>query len=134
VCQQLVRQQHRLRMLQVRHARNGGVLVPLSLPDERPLEFSEPRGDNPDLVPQVQAQVRGDLVIAAPAGSQLATQLPGSLQEAALQRSMHVLVFRGRPERARPAGAAKVVKRREHPCQLSIGQQAGLVQHARVRC
>ncbi len=106
--------------------------MPLRLADQCELKLDQPGGDSPDLVAQVEPQVGGDLVISAAARPQLAAKLAGPLQQAALEGRMDVLVVCRRPEGAGPAGTAEILKGGDHPAELGIGQQPGLVQHPRV--
>ena len=78
----------------------SGVPVPLGLADQRELKLGQPGGDDPDMVAQVEPQVGGDLVVAAAAGPQLAAELADPLEQAALERGVHVLVLGRRAERA----------------------------------
>jgi hypothetical protein len=55
------------------------------------------------------------------------------LEQPAFERGVHVLVRDRRPERSVRAGPVQVVERLEHRAELVVSQQAGLVQHARVR-
>jgi len=74
VCQQLVAEHHRLRVLQVRHPGRGRGLVLLGLGQQRRLQFDHSQHDEPGVVPQVHAKVGGDLVVAAAAGPQLTAE------------------------------------------------------------
>src|SRR5659263_187245 len=129
VRQQLVGEQHRLRVLQVGHPRRRGVEVALGLAQQRLLQLGQPLGDPPDLVAQVEPQVGGHLVVAAATCPQLAAQGAESLQETALQGGVHVLVLDRRPKRPVRRRGVQVVERGQHPGQLVVVEQAGLVQH-----
>ena len=51
------------------------------------------------MIPQVKPQVGGHLIVAAPAGPQLASERAEPFEQAALKRGVHVLVGYRRPER-----------------------------------
>ena len=133
VRQQLMPEQHRLSVLQVRHPRRLGARVPPCLVDQGGLQLGDPACDQPRPVAQVQPQVGGHLVVAAAAGAQLPAERPEPLEQPALQRGVHILVGGRRPEAAVPAGRVQVVEGGQHPVQFFIGQQAGPVQHPGVR-
>ena len=111
VREQLVAEHHRLRVLQVGHARRRGVQVLLGLGEQRGLQLGHPGHHPPGVVAQVQPQVGGDLVVAAAAGPQLAAERADPLQQAALQRGVHVLVGHRGPEAAVLAGRVQAVQR-----------------------
>ena len=96
--QQLVAEQHGLRVLHVRHAGRGHVAARDGLVDQRAFQFGEPACDQPDVVAQVQPQVSGDLIVAAAAGPQLAAEGAEPLEQPALERGVHVLVRHGGPK------------------------------------
>ena len=133
VGEQLMGENHRLRVLEVRHARHRGLDVLGGLREQRRLQLGHARDDEPYLVAQVQAQVGGDLVVAAAAGPQLAAERADPLEQAAFERGVHVLVGGGRAEPAVAAGLPEAVQGRQQPGELLVVQQPGLVQHARVR-
>ena len=107
--------------------------VPLGLLDQRVGQLDEPAGHAAGVVAQVQPQVGGDLVVAGPAGAQLAAERAEPLQQAAFERGVHVLVVDGGPELAGRAGRLQVVQRGEHAAQLVGVEQAGPGQHPGVR-
>ena len=86
------------------------------------------------VVAQVEPQVGGDLVVAGPAGAQLAAERAELLQQAALERGVHVLVLDRRAEVA--VGARRLAARRARPSirpSSSSVEQAGPVQDPGVR-
>ncbi len=126
--------EHRLRVLQVGHAGRGASRRAARPGPISAVSSSTSRDDDrADVVAQVEPQVGGDLVVAAAAGAQLAAERAEPLQQAALQRGVHVLVGDGRPELARLAGALQVVERAEHALELVVVEQPRPVQHAGVR-
>ena len=133
VGEQLVREEHRLSVLEVRHAGGGRVAAGLRLGDQRGLQFGQPADDQPRVIAQVQPQVGGDLVVAAAAGPQLAAEGAEPLEQPPLERGMHVLVGERRAEGAVLYRPVQVVERLEHRVGLAVRQQPGPVQHPRVR-
>ena len=114
VRQQLVGDEHRLGVLQVGHARRGDVLVPLGEPEQRELQGRQLRHQGPDVVPQVQPQVGGDLVVAAAPGPQLAAERAELLEQPALEGLVHVLVGLDRRERAGGHLGGQLGERADH--------------------
>ena len=106
VRQQLVGDEHRLGVLQVRHARRGDVLVPLGEPEQRELQRRQLRHQRADVVPQVQPQVGGDLVVAAAPGAELAAE------RAELLGAGRARAPRARPRRTRSARTSRRRPRR----------------------
>ena len=101
VREQMVREQHRLRPLEVRVAGEvhvGGFLGPAQ---QHRLELVDARRLHPALAAQVQAQIERDLVVAAAAGVQLGAGRARDLGDAALDRGVDVLVGGRERERAR---------------------------------
>ena len=96
VGQQVVGQQHRLGVLQVRHARHRDVAMPLGQPDRARVSRSAIALHEPaDVVAQVQAKVGRDLVVAAAPGPQLAAEGAEALDQARVRARC------GRPRRRR---------------------------------
>ena len=100
----------------------GRVTAGVRLGDQRGLQLDEPADDEPHVVAQVQPQVGGDLVVAAAAGAQLAAERAEPLQQAALERGVHVLVGHRRPEGALLDRGVKVVERLEHRVGLAVAE------------
>ena len=67
VCQQVVREQDRLRPLQVGIAGQDYVPVRLRHLDERPHRLPQGSGELVRRIPDEEVEVQGDLVVAAPA-------------------------------------------------------------------
>lgn len=133
VREDVVREQDRLGVLEVRAAGHGDVGVRLGEADERVLEVGDEAADDARVVAQVHAEERGHLVVAGPARAQLAAEVDAeALKEAALQRRVDVLVGDRPDERAVRHVRFELVEAREHAGQLVLGEQARLVQHARV--
>src|SRR6202030_502138 len=64
----LVAEHHRLGVLQVGHPGGGRGLVLFRLGEQCRLQLGQPQHDEPGVIPQVHAQVGGDLVVAAATG------------------------------------------------------------------
>ena len=90
--------------------------------------------DLPGVVAQVEPQVGGDLVVAAAAGAQLAAERAEPLEQAALQRGVHVLVGRRSAGTSPDAQAGSRSSRAPsmRPSSSSV-EQPGAVQHPGVR-
>ena len=132
--EQVVREQHRLRVLQVRAAGQDGGRMRVRLRRDRVDQRDELLGDGAGVVAQVQAHERGDLVVAAAAGAQLAAQLgAGALDQAALEGRVHVLVALDGRERAGCDVRVERVERGEHPVELVRRQVAGRGERRGVR-
>ena len=69
-----------------------GCDVPLGLVGQRVGQLDQRDGDAARLIAQVEPQVGGHLVVAGAAGAQLAAERAEPLEQAALDRGVHVLV------------------------------------------
>ena len=131
--QQVVAEQHRLGVLQVRASRHRRVRVGLGLPDQGVDDAEHLPGDDPGVVAQVHPPQGGDLVVARAPRAQLAAQGgPGPLDQALLERPVHVLIARGRRVGPGAHVGLEFVQGREHPVQLGVGEQLAGVQHPGV--
>ena len=88
----MVGQQHRLGPLQVGVARQVDVLGGLGPLEQHLLEIVDPAGHDQQLPLGEQAQVGGDLVVAAAAGVQPGPDLAGDLGDPPLDGRVDVLV------------------------------------------
>ena len=132
--QQVVRQENRLGVLEVGAPRHRRVTRRGGLSDERVCDVQDPAGQVPGLLTQVHPDQGRDLVVARAAGPQPAPELrPGPLDQAALERGVHVLVVGAGDEGTRGHVGVQRVEGREHPGKLVVIQQAGGVQHPGVR-
>ena len=92
---QVVREQDRLRVLQVRAPGHDRVRVRLGLRDDRVDETQDVARDRARVVEQVHPHEGGDLVVAAAAGAELAAELGSDdADERLLERAVHVFVGR----------------------------------------
>ncbi len=73
--QHVVGEEHRLGVLEVGAARHRDVRVRLGEADQRLLEVGDQPADDPGVVAQVHPEEGGDLVVARPAGPQLAAEV-----------------------------------------------------------
>ncbi len=119
VGQQMMRQQHGLRRLQVGPPGHRCPKVRQGLVVERDHDLLDSQRDRPRLLAQVHPDQRRDLVVAGPPGPQPTPQLGARpLDQAPLQRAVNVLVGGGRHEGpGRHVGIQRV----------DGGQQAGLL-------
>ena len=133
VREEVVREQHRLRALQVRVA--GEVDVVGRVGARRASTSCKPvhvRGDVGALAPDEQPQRGGDLVVAAAAGVELRARGARELGDPALDRGVDVLV--GRRELERAVGRARASTRSSAASDLGrlvVGEQPDAGQHRR---
>jgi hypothetical protein len=88
----MVREQHRLRALEVRVAGYERRRVSARDAAERALQGGQRGVDRVALGAEPEAQVRRDLIVPAPARVELAAERPDHLRQAALDRHVDVLV------------------------------------------
>lgn len=89
--EQMVREKHRLRVLQVREAGHDRARMGVGLRDQRPLKMAELRDQGVDFAAQVEPDIERDLVVAAAGRSERARPLRRAFNERALD--VHVDVF-----------------------------------------
>src|SRR4051794_41481611 len=106
-----MREEDRLGVLEMRHAGSGRVTDALGLLDQRSLQLGDARGDLASMVAEVEAEIGRDLVVAAPSSAQLAAERTDPLEEAPLERGVHVLVLGSRPEQAVPRVVVELLQR-----------------------
>ena len=104
------------------------------LSGQRSHDVKDTVGDPTHRVAQPQPKQRGHLVVSRPARPQPAAEvLPDAVDQAALQRAVHVLVGDQRPEAAVGDILGKAVQAGEQAIALLLGQQPGPKQYPRVR-
>ena len=131
--QQVMAEQQRLGVLEMGASRHRCALDLQGAGQQHVHQLQHLFTDRAGLVPDVQPDQGGDLVIAGTAGAQLAAELlPRPLQQAALEGGVYVLVLRGRGEGAGGDIGGELVQRCLHAGQLVDGQQPGGVQHGGV--
>ena len=92
---QVVREEDRLRVLQVGAAGHDGVRVRLGLSDDRVDQTQDVARDRARMIEQEHPHEGGDLVVAAAAGAELAADLrPDDADERLLERAVDVFVGR----------------------------------------
>ncbi len=133
VCQQLMTEGDRLGVLQVGHPGGRGIDVLLGKHDQRMGQLGQPRGHLAGRVPQVEPQVGGDLIVAAPAGPQLSAQRSEPFEQTAFEGGVDILVLDGRAEPALGDRVGELVQGGEHRRELVDVEQPGPVQEPGVR-
>ncbi|CAH0284636.1 hypothetical protein SRABI128_03736 [Microbacterium sp. Bi128] len=115
-------------------AGHGHALVRLGLVHECVNRGEHAAGDDPGVVAQEHPPQGGHLVVAGPAGAELAAELgTGALDQATLERTVHVLIGLGRQVGAGGDVLIQLRQGGQHAVQFGVVQQPGLVQHAGVR-
>ena len=119
VREEVVREQDRLRVLQVRASRHHRIGMRGGLRGERVEELHDEVGDALPVVEQVEPHEGRDLVVAAAARAELAAQLrTDGRDQFALEGEVHVLVFGERADHAVADAAVDHVDALEHPGEL----------------
>ena len=96
-----MRQQHRLRVLQVGTARHGNTKMITRLILQCADNVAKPGSHPPQCIAQIHPDQCRNLVVAGAAGAQSAAQLGSDqLDQPPLQRTVHVLVGTNGPERS----------------------------------
>ena len=131
---EVVGQQHRLRVLEVRPAGHRRPGMRVGLGEQRLLQVHHHPGHGAGVVAEIQPVQGGDLVVAGPPGPQLpADDEAGPVQQSAFQRGVHVLVVGVRVKLTGRHIRGEKVQRGEHLGQFGVGEQARPVQHAGMR-
>ena len=121
VREQVVREQHRLGVLQVGAARHDRGRVRSACAARASIRSISRSRDRDRVVAQQHPDEGGDLVVAAAAGAQLAAELAaGDLDQAALEGAVHVFVARGRQEPAVAHALLERGERGEHAGELRL--------------
>ncbi len=132
--EQMVCQQDRLGGLQVGFAGHDGARVCGGLLCQRTDHVEHTGGDPAHRVAQPHPKQRGHLVVARAPGPQSAAQVRSDpVDQAPLQRGMHVLVGDQRAEAAVGDVLGEAVQAGEQPVALLLGEQPGPKQHHGVR-
>ena len=133
VREQMMREQHRLRALEVRVAGEvhvGGFLGP---PHEHLLQLVDAPHLRETFAAQVQPHVERDLIVAAAAGVQLRAGRARDLGDAALDRGVDVFVGRRERERSRRQLLFDARERGVDHLALLLVEQADPLEHVHVR-
>ncbi|SKY79017.1 Uncharacterised protein [Mycobacteroides abscessus subsp. abscessus] len=129
-----MREQHRLRSLQVCLPRHDGVGMCASLSSQRLDDVEHTCRDRTHRLAQPHAKQRGDLIVARPSGAQPATEVGSdAFDESAFEGAVHVLVGLGSHEGAVGDVARELVETGEHGGQIVVGQQACAIENPGVR-
>ena len=127
-------EEHGLGVLQVRAAGHDRGAVRVGLCGERVDEVHELLPDRGGMVLEVQPHERGDLVVAAASGAELAAELGADdADQCGLEGAVHVLVGVARDDLARGDPGLERVDAREHVGELRLGQVPGRGERAGVR-
>ncbi len=126
-----MRDQDRLRTLHMRVRRHGSLTGGFRLIHEFADELAKPLRDDVDLRAYVQAQIGGNLFVAAAAGVQLVADFAGKLHQPCFDVMMNV--FDGRIISRRHAFGRNLIERVQRSFELGVRQHAGLGQRGRVR-
>ena len=121
----MVGEQDRLGRLEVGRSGQDGVAVALGQPDERPLEIDDRAVEPVDRPAQPEAQVGRDLVVARPAGVELAGQRADPGRQRRLEVEVDVLELGVPGERPGLDLGAQPVEPGDERRDLVVGQQPG---------
>jgi hypothetical protein len=119
-------------VLEVRHARRGRFHQSGGLFGQRAHQVRKVGREAARVVAAVQAQVGGDLVVAAAPGAELAAEFAEAFDQAALERGVDVLVGDGAGEGAARDVLAETVQSGQHPLQFGVVEEPRAVQYARM--
>ncbi len=133
VGEEVVREQHRLRALEVRVAGEVDVVGGIRARHEHLLQPVHVGGDVGALAPEEQAQRGGDLVVAAATGVELRPRGPRQLGDPALDGGVDVLVGRRELERAVEQLGPDAVERGDDLGRLVVGEHPRARQARDVR-
>jgi hypothetical protein len=129
VREQVVRQQDRLRVLQVGPARHRDPEVRVGLVHQGVDDVEDQPGQVARGIAQAHPQQRGDLVVAAAPGPQSPADIcSGPLDEPSFQRGVHVFVVGLRSERPRVDVDEQLVQRPQHRRQVRVVEQTRAMQ------
>jgi len=110
-----------------------GMATSIGLPHKGVDDVQHKRAQAAGVVAQVHPQQRGHLVVARAAGAKPATDIgAGTLDQASLERRVHVLVVLERSERPRLHIGQELPEPHLHRIQGGVIQQASAMQGARV--
>ncbi len=130
--QQVMAEGHRLGGLQVGEAGHDGVGFGLGETQQTLLQTSDFAEDHVDFVAQPEADVGGDLVVAAASGVQLLADDADAVGQARLDVHVHVFQVHAPVEGAGLDLALDVLQVGDDLVALGIGQHAGLGEHGGV--
>ncbi len=128
-----MREEHRLRALQVRVPGHVDVLGRLRALEQHPLESMHVRDDVGALAPDEQTERGRDLVVARPPGVELGARIAGELGHPPFDGGVDVLVGRRELERTVGELLLRPVECREHRGGLVGGEDVGAREPGDVR-
>ena len=123
--EQVVRQQHRLSVLQVRAARHDSIGMRVGLRRDRLDERTNLARDHLAVIAQIQPDKRGNLIVAAASCAQPAAELGTyRLDKGRLESTVHIFIVGTRLQGAVCPLRPDAHEALEHPCQLVVGEVA----------
>ena len=133
MCQQLVRQQHRLSRLRVSLARHDGIRVCLGLSDQGADQVRDIQCNAAHGIAQPHAEQGCHLVIAGTTSAQATTDLRAdAINQTALHSPVDVLIRRLWTKLAGGNVATELIKACNHGVKVGIAEQPASMQHSGV--
>src|SRR6476620_3140090 len=128
----MVGEQHGLGSLQMRVSGHDHIDVSPRLSDERALKLGDLAGQRRQGLPEVETQIRGDLIVPAASRVELAAYGADQFREAPLDCHMNVFVMRRKDKSIRIQFAPDSVKSFDNGGRFTLGQYACAIQRLRM--